>query len=106
ATAVEKPTLYRESDVLSLHVTMKPGNENLVGAREIALLKRGSMLINTSRGEVLDVNAVANALKTGHLAGAAIDVFCPEPPANDFPLLGMDNVILTPHMAARTYSAI
>ena len=106
ATAVDKPTLYRESDVLSLHVTMKPGNENLVGTREIALMKRGSILINTSRGEVLDVNAVATALKTGQLAGAAIDVFWPEPPAKDFPLLGMENVTLTPHMAARTYSAI
>ena len=106
ATAVDKPTLYRESDVLSLHVTMRPGNENLVGAREIALMKRGSILINTSRGEVLNVNAVADALKTGQLAAAAIDVFWPEPPAKDFPLLGMDNVILTPHMAARTYSAI
>src|SRR5437762_8170737 len=87
ATPVDKSTLYRESDVLSLHVTMLPGNENLVGPREIAMMKRGSILINTSRGEALDVNALATALKSGQLAGAAIDVFWPEPPAKDFPLL-------------------
>jgi D-3-phosphoglycerate dehydrogenase len=106
ATAVDKNTLYRESDILSLHVTMRPGNENLVGEREIKSMKSGSILINTSRGEVLDVNALAAALKSGHLAGAALDVFWPEPPPKDFPLLGMENIILTPHMAARTHTAV
>jgi D-3-phosphoglycerate dehydrogenase len=106
ATPVDKPTLYRESDVLSLHVTMIPGNENLIGAKELAAMKPGSILINTSRGEVLDINALKTTLDQKHLAGAALDVFHPEPPAIDFPLLGMENVILTPHMAARTYTAI
>src|ERR1043165_5036581 len=55
ATSVDKPTLYRESDVLSLHVTMLPGNENLVGARELSMMKSDAILINTSRGEVLDI---------------------------------------------------
>jgi D-3-phosphoglycerate dehydrogenase len=106
ATSVDKPTLYRESDILSLHVTMLPGNENLIGARELAMMKSDAILINTSRGEVLDINALADALKNKRIAGAAIDVFHPEPPAANFPLLGMQNVILTPHMAARTHTAI
>jgi phosphoglycerate dehydrogenase-like enzyme len=106
ATSVDKPTLYRESDILSLHVTMLPGNENLMGARELAMMKSDAILVNTSRGEVLDINALADALKNKKLAGAAIDVFHPEPPAANFPLLGMQNVILTPHMAARTHTAI
>jgi D-3-phosphoglycerate dehydrogenase len=106
ATVVDKPTLYRESDVLSLHVDMRPGNEHLVGREQLALMKPSALLVNTSRGEVLDIAAVAEALRAGRLAGAFIDVFDPEPPAADFPLLGLPNVLLTPHMAARTHTAI
>jgi D-3-phosphoglycerate dehydrogenase len=106
ATPVDKPTLYRESDVLSLHVTMLPGNQDLVGRDQLALMKKDAVLINTARGEVLDARALADALKEKRLAAAAIDVFDPEPPKADFPLLGMDNVLLTPHLAARTYTAI
>ncbi|HSU69473.1 MAG TPA: NAD(P)-dependent oxidoreductase [Tepidisphaeraceae bacterium] len=106
ATAVHKPTLYREADVLSLHVDMRPGNEHLVGREQIATMKPTAILINTSRGEVLDINALADAIREKRLAGAAIDVFDPEPPKPDFPLLGLPNVLLTPHMAARTYTAI
>jgi D-3-phosphoglycerate dehydrogenase len=106
ATPVDKATLYRESDVLSLHVDMRPGNENLVGREQLALMKPDAILINTSRGEVLDAAALAETLRAKKLAGAALDVFWPEPPKADFPLLGMDNVILTPHLAARTYTAI
>jgi len=106
AQAVDKPTLYREADLLSLHVDMRPGNENLIGAAQLALMKPTAILINTSRGEVLDATALADALRGKRLAGAALDVFAPEPPAQDFPLLGLDNVLLTPHMAARTHTAI
>jgi D-3-phosphoglycerate dehydrogenase len=106
ATPVDKETLYRESDVLSLHVTMLPQNWNLVGAAQIAMMKPTAILINTSRGEVLDVNALAQALREKRLAGAALDVFWPEPPEPNFPLLGMDNVLLAPHLAARTKTAI
>jgi len=106
ATPVVKETLYRDSDILSLHVDMRPGNEHLVGRAQIATMKSNALLINTSRGEVLDVNALADALREKRLAGAALDVFDPEPPAADFPLVGMANVLLTPHMAARTYTAI
>lgn len=106
AEAVEKEALYRQADILTIHVDMRPGNENLVGAAQLALLKPDAIVINTSRGEVLDVKALASALKAGRLAGAALDVFHPEPPAADFPLLGMENVLLTPHLAARTHTAL
>jgi D-3-phosphoglycerate dehydrogenase len=106
ATAVDKPTLYREADVLTIHVNMRPGNENLVGAAQIAMMKPTSILINTSRGEVLDAKALAAAIREKRLAGAALDVFHPEPPKEDFPLLGLDNVLMTPHLAARTYTAL
>jgi phosphoglycerate dehydrogenase-like enzyme len=106
AQAVDKETLYRQSDVLSLHVDMRPGNDNLVGAAQLALMKPDAILINTSRGEVLDVNALAAALKGKKLAGAALDVYWPEPPEAGFPLVGMENVLLTPHLAARTSTAM
>jgi len=106
AAAVDPPTLFREADVLTLHTDMRPGNEHLVGAAQLALMKPTAILINASRGEVLDAAALAAALRGGKLAAAAIDVFDPEPPPADFPLLGMDNVLLTPHMAARTYTAV
>ena len=85
---------------------MHPGNENLVGREQIALMKTDAILINTSRGEVLDAAALADAIREKRLAGAAIDVYAPEPPQADFPLLGFDNVLLTPHMAARTGTAL
>lgn len=106
ATPVDKPTLYRESDILSIHVTMLPGNENLVGREQIGLMKKNAILINTSRGEVLDIQALADALREKRLFGAALDVYWPEPPPSDFPLLGFENVLLTPHLAARTATAL
>jgi D-3-phosphoglycerate dehydrogenase len=106
AEAVDKPTLYRDADILTIHVDMRPGNQNLVGAEQIALLKPTAIVINTSRGEVLDANALADALREKRIFGAAIDVFDPEPPGDDFPLLGLPNVLLTPHIAARTNTAM
>jgi phosphoglycerate dehydrogenase-like enzyme len=106
ATAVDKPTLYREADVLSIHVTMRPGNENLVGREQLATMKPTAIVINTSRGEVLDAAALREAISAKRIAGAAIDVYHPEPPPADFPLLGLDNVLLTPHLAARTGTAL
>ena len=96
ATAVDKPTLFREADVVTLHVDMRPGNERLVGAPLLSQMKPTAVLINASRGEVLDAAAVAAAIHGKKIAGAAIDVFDPEPPAADYPLLGFDNVLLTP----------
>ncbi|HXD88924.1 MAG TPA: NAD(P)-dependent oxidoreductase [Urbifossiella sp.] len=106
ATSVDRPTLFREADIVTLHVDMRPGNEHLVGAPLLALMKPTAILINACRGEVLDDNALAAAIREKRIAGAAIDVFAPEPPRPDYPLLGFENVLLTPHMAARTYRAI
>ncbi|MFT3788903.1 MAG: NAD(P)-dependent oxidoreductase [Tepidisphaeraceae bacterium] len=106
AQSVSKDELYVQSDVLTLHVDMRPGNEHMVAAKELATMKQGSYLLNTCRGEVLDVNAVAQEVKSGRLVGVALDVYDPEPPLPGFPLLGLPNVLLAPHMAARTYTAI
>ena len=81
----------------------------MIGAREIARMRRGAMLINASRGTVVDVDALAAALESGHLAGAAVDVFPVEPASNDeefvSPLRRFDNVILTPHVGGSTIEA-
>ncbi len=106
AQSVDKPTLFLAADILTIHVDMRAGNENLVGAAQLAMMKPSAIVINTSRGEVLDAAALATAIKEKRLAGAAIDVFAPEPPAGDYPLLGLDNVLLTPHVAARTVTAM
>jgi phosphoglycerate dehydrogenase-like enzyme len=106
ATSVDKPTLYKEADILTIHIDMRAGNENLVGAAQLQQMKPTAVLINTSRGEVLDATALADAIRANRLAGAALDVFWPEPPLPDFPLLGLPNVLLTPHLAARTHTAL
>jgi phosphoglycerate dehydrogenase-like enzyme len=106
ATSVDKPALYRTSDILTLHVDMKPGNHHLIGKEQLAMLKPTAVLINTSRGEVLDAAALAQAIHAKKIAAAALDVYHPEPPPPDFPLLGLDNVLLTPHLAARTTTAM
>ncbi len=106
AEPLDKPALFTQADVLSIHVDMRPGNENLVAAEQLSWMKPDAILINTSRGEVLDAAALAEAIRGRRLAGAAIDVFSPEPPAADFPLLGVENVLLTPHLAARTATAM
>jgi len=72
----------------------------------LAMMKPDAILINTSRGEVLDTHALAEAIRDKKLYGAALDVYWPEPPPADFPLLGLDNVLLTPHLAARTGTAL
>lgn len=106
ATAVDKPALYRAADVLTIHVDMRKGNENLVGAEQFRQMKPGAIVMNSSRGEVLDAHALAAAIKSGRISAAALDVYAPEPPPDDFPLLGMDNVLLTPHLASRTATAV
>lgn len=101
--------LLAESDVVSLHVPDTPGTRNMFGADQIAKMKKGAFLINNARGKVVDIDALAAALKTGHLAGAAVDVFPVEPKSNkdEFisPLRGLDNVILTPHVGGSTEEA-
>ncbi|MCR9221801.1 MAG: phosphoglycerate dehydrogenase [Alphaproteobacteria bacterium] len=101
--------LLAAADVVSLHVPETPETRAMIGAREIAAMKPGAYLINNARGTVVDIDALADALKSGHLAGAAIDVFPKEPGANtetfESPLRGLDNVILTPHVGGSTEEA-
>lgn len=91
--------LLRRSDYVSIHVPLTDATKKLIGEREISMMKPGAFLINTSRGGVIDQPALVAALKTGRIAGAALDVTDPEPPVRDDPLLALDNVILTPHVA-------
>ena len=101
--------LLERSDAISLHVPETPSTQGMIGAAQIASMKKGSFLINNSRGTVVDLAALAAALKTGHLGGAAIDVFPVEPSSNKdkfvSPLQGLDNVILTPHVGGSTEEA-
>ena len=91
--------LLRTSDVVSIHVKLTAETRGLIGAREIGLMKRGALLVNTARGAIVDTMALVNALNAGHLGGAGIDVFDIEPLPGDHPLLACEQVVLTPHVA-------
>ncbi|MCM5571350.1 phosphoglycerate dehydrogenase [Burkholderiaceae bacterium FT117] len=101
--------LLAEADAVTLHVPETPATMNMIAAPQLARMKRGGLLINASRGTVVDIDALAAALESGHLAGAAIDVFPVEPKGNDSrfesPLARFDNVILTPHIGGSTAEA-
>jgi glyoxylate reductase len=100
ATFVPLEQLLTESDIVTLHVPLTPETRKLIGARELALMKPRSILINTARGPVVDTEALVRALRTGHLWGAGLDVTDPEPLPADHPLLQCPNVIVTPHIAS------
>jgi D-3-phosphoglycerate dehydrogenase len=101
--------LLEAADVVTLHVPQTPATRHMIAAGQLARMKRGARLINASRGTVVEIEALAAALTSGHLAGAAIDVFPDEPKtgAQEFlsPLRGMDNVLLTPHVGGSTVEA-
>jgi D-3-phosphoglycerate dehydrogenase len=101
--------LLGESDFVSLHVPETPQTKNMMSAVELRAMKRGAYLLNASRGTVVDIDALADMLKSGHLSGAAVDVFPWEPESNDqpfvSPLLGLPNVLLTPHIGGSTSEA-
>jgi len=107
ATSLALDELLACADIVSLHVPLLPSTESLLGARELARMKDGSILINASRGGIVDETALADALVSGRLAGAAVDVYSSEPPAADNPLLARQKeigrrVLLTPHIAGVT----
>jgi glycerate dehydrogenase len=98
---VDLEEMLERADVVSLHCPLTPETRNLIGARELELMKRNAFLVNTARGGLVDSSALAEALASGRIAGAAIDVLPEEPPADGNPLLDYDgdNLVLTPHVA-------
>ena len=105
ASFVELETLFRKSDVVSLHCPLTPQTANLVNARRLSLMKPTAFLLNTSRGPLVDEPALADALNSGRIAGAALDVLSKEPPRADNPLLTARNCLITPHLAWATRAA-
>lgn len=101
--------LLRLSDIVSLHVPETSATHQMIGAAELSAMRKGSALINASRGTVVDLDALADALTSGHLAGAAVDVYPAEPRSNDdpfeSPLAGIDSALLTPHVGGSTVEA-
>ena len=101
--------LLERADVVTLHVPETPATQLMIRREQLAKMRAGAMLINASRGSVVDIDALAAVLRAGHLTGAAVDVFPLEPQGNDdpfvSPLIGLDNVILTPHIGGSTLEA-
>jgi phosphoglycerate dehydrogenase-like enzyme len=102
ALAASLDELLPQVDFLTLHTPLMPETYHLMGEAQFRRMKRGSFVINVSRGPVVDEAALIRALQDGHLAGAGLDVFDPEPPLPGNPLLAMDNVVVTPHVASNT----
>jgi len=98
--------VYAEADVVTMHVPLTGLTRGMINARTLAHFKPGSVLINTSRGPVVEADALAAALVEGRLSGAAIDVFDPEPPPPGHPLLSAPNCVLTPHVASRSQEGL
>ncbi len=98
--------VFRQADVVSMHTPLTPETRGFVNAARLGLMKPTAFLVNFSRGEVVDEKALYTALKTGVIAGAAIDVYDPEPPLDDNPLYELENIILSPHSAALTQECV
>jgi len=96
---VDLETLLSESDIVTLHLPLTPETEHMIGASEFAKMKSTAILINTARGKIIDEAALVDALRVKKIAGAGLDVFEKEPLPGDSPLLELDNVVLTPHIA-------
>jgi phosphoglycerate dehydrogenase-like enzyme len=110
ARATSMDELLSTSDVVSLHLPLLPATQNLIGSRELLRMKPGAILIQASRGGIVDEAALATALTSGHLGGAAVDVYSAEPPQRDNPLLKLvgeaaSRLLLTPHIAGVTRQA-
>jgi phosphoglycerate dehydrogenase-like enzyme len=97
--------VIRQADIVTLHVPLHPTTVNLVDDKFIASMKPGCILINTSRGELVDENALLDGLSSGQLSGAGLDVLSQEPPSPDHPFLKLSNVLITPHTGAHTDAA-
>jgi D-3-phosphoglycerate dehydrogenase len=99
-------SLLRVSDMISLHVPLTSDTRGLIGRKEISLMKKGTYVVNTARGGIVDSDALAEGLRSGQIAGAAVDVFDTEPPDFSSPLFNVERIIMTPHIGAYTIEAI
>lgn len=106
ATALPKEDILRQADVVSLHLRLTPETRGFLGRKELALMKRTAILINTARGALVERDALLDALRQKKIAGAGLDVFHDEPLKPDDPLLSLDNVVLSPHNAGQTPEVI
>lgn len=105
ATRVELDELLSESDIVSLHTNLNAGSTKLIGKRELEIMKNTALLINTCRGPVIDEPALIQALRNNEIWGAGLDVFEQEPVDTDNPLLKMDNVVVAPHIAGKSFES-
>ena len=103
---MDLPELLAWADVISIHVPLTEGTRNLIGAAQLAQMRPGAVIVNTSRGGIIDETALAEALKAGTIGGAGIDVFEAEPPPADHPLFALGNVVLGRHVAGVTVARI
>jgi D-3-phosphoglycerate dehydrogenase len=103
---VELAELYRSSDVVSVHLRLSPETTGFIGVREFGLMKRSAILVNTARGAIVDETAMLDALTSGQIAGAGLDVFAVEPLPPGHPLTALSNVVITPHCAGITPEAL
>jgi glycerate dehydrogenase len=105
ATSVSLQELFRQSDVISLHCPLKPDNREFINKNLLALVKPTAFLINTSRGQLINEQDLADALQQKKISGAALDVLSTEPPGNGNPLIGLPSCIITPHIAWKSFEA-
>jgi D-3-phosphoglycerate dehydrogenase len=101
---VDKETVLRQSDFISIHAALTPETRGMIGAKDFSMMKKTAVLVNCARGEIVQEAALADALKTGALAGAALDVYEKEPPVGS-PLLSAPHIVFTPHLGASTHEA-
>jgi D-3-phosphoglycerate dehydrogenase len=97
--------LLREADFVTIHCPLNRETRNMIGRKELALMKRSAYLINAARGGIVDEDALCGVLRDKQISGAALDVIADEPPAQDHPLFKLDNVLWTPHLGAVTLEA-
>lgn len=106
AEAVDKATLYATSDIVTIHVPITPLTVGMIDSSALSQFKPGSQFINAARGQCVNYADLGDALRSGRVSAAAVDCHDPEPPPEDYPLFGLANVILTPHVAARVPDAV
>ena len=103
---VELDELFSTADAITLHVPYSKENHHLVGSRLLGMMKPTAVVVNTSRGNIIDEQALFEALSSKKIAGAGLDVFGQEPLPVESPLLGLDNIVLTPHVSSQTYESL